>query len=245
MARTPEQKRQIAREFQKQFQGKPGKKTLQLASADSGLEGPPPRPPRGPGLPHRLSDENWLRGVKRSKNAQAEIAQIIHESTAAWEQRQEVSARLRGPRRLSTIVGDANVILYGIGHPGLSTCRDIVDLVRSEKVGLIVTNPITLELNNVARLPNSEVHLDDKQLRDLDHLLSQFAINVSCLIDGDPPERVLADPSDTKYITALLVSRAEYLVSRDGDLLDFEPLGRGNLSIITPQAFLNIIRRRF
>lgn len=250
MARTPEEKaarKAIAQDWNLKHghPGGEGRKFLQHASAPRIKEVlPPPRPPRGPGLPHRLSDESWLLGVRRSKNVQAEIAQIVHESAATWQQRQEVSARLKDPLLLSTIVGDTNVILHAFANPGLPTCEDIVGLVKNGKVGLVVTDPIIREMKNKAQLPDTKVYLNDARLRDLDHFLSQFAINVSCLISGEPPERVLNDHSDTKYVTALLASGAEYLVSRDGHLLDFEPPDQDNLPIINPRVFLNIIRKR-
>lgn len=100
-------------------------------------------------------------------------------------------------------------------------------------------------MRGIARLPDKKVYLDNDRLGELDHFLSQFAINASCLIDGEPSERVLIDLADTKYVTALLASGAKYLVSRDKHLLDFEPLDQDNFPIITPQTFLDIIRRRF
>lgn len=241
-------RKEAARKWSKKHEnpGGTGRKFLQYASAPGIKEElPPPRPPRGPGAPHRLADDNWLYRPRRSTQAQQEIARIIHESTDTWQQRQEVSTRLKNSQLLSTAVVDASVILHAFAKPGLSTCEDVVNLAKRGKVGLVVTDSIIREMENIPRLPDTKIPLDDAQLRALDHFLSQFAINVSCLISGEPPERVLADPADTKYITAFLVSGAEYLVSRDGHLLDFEPLDQDNLPIINPGVFLNIIRRRF
>lgn len=136
MSRSTAERKEAARKWNKEHEspGGTGRKFLQHASDPRINEQlPPSRPPRGPGLPHRLSDENWLLGVRRSKSAQVGIARIVHESTAAWQQRQEISVRIKNPQLLSTAVVDASVILHAFANPGLPTCEDVVNLIKREK----------------------------------------------------------------------------------------------------------------
>jgi putative PIN family toxin of toxin-antitoxin system len=56
----------------------------------------------------------------------------------------------------------------------------------------------------------------------------------------DPPGAVARDPDDDKIIACAAAAGAEYLVSRDRDLLT---LGRyGEIKIVSPEVFLRMVR---
>jgi len=60
------------------------------------------------------------------------------------------------------------------------------------------------------------------------------------VVDDVPVVQVVRDPNDDMIIGCALAANADYLVSRDNDLLSLG--SHGGISIIAPEAFLQILR---
>ena len=69
-------------------------------------------------------------------------------------------------------------------------------------------------------------------------------LTLATIVD-DPlptPGAVPRDPDDDKIVACAVAAGVEYLVSRDHDLLSIRSYG--NVMIITPEAFLKVMRQR-
>jgi putative PIN family toxin of toxin-antitoxin system len=68
-------------------------------------------------------------------------------------------------------------------------------------------------------------------------------IILATIIDPEPiPGAVPRDPDDDKIVACAIAAGAEYLITRDRDLLSL--VNYDGIAIITPESFLHIIRQR-
>lgn len=69
-------------------------------------------------------------------------------------------------------------------------------------------------------------------------------LTLASVIDDPPPTpgAVPRDPDDDKIVACAVAAAAGYLVSRDHDLLSIGSYG--GVAIITPEAFLRIVRQQ-
>ncbi len=63
------------------------------------------------------------------------------------------------------------------------------------------------------------------------------------VVVGDIPEvHVVRDPDDDMVVACALAARADYLVSRDKDLLSLRE--HEGIAMITPEAFMHVLRKQ-
>jgi uncharacterized protein len=69
-------------------------------------------------------------------------------------------------------------------------------------------------------------------------------LTLANVVDDPPPTpgAVPRDPDDDKIVACAVAADVEYLVTRDDDLLSFGTYGA--ITIIAPEGFLRIVRRR-
>jgi putative PIN family toxin of toxin-antitoxin system len=147
----------------------------------------------------------------------------------------------------TSAVFDCMVFIQGAARPG-SPARRCLDLVDNQNVTLFVSPTTLAEVNDVLtrpqvlrRLPT----LDSDAARDLIRAIHARAKTVVAVPSVFQYPR---DPKDEPYVNLVIASAAEFLVTRDKDLLDLmrsdTPDGRAflsrfpNLRIVTPEAFL-------
>ena len=59
---------------------------------------------------------------------------------------------------------------------------------------------------------------------------------------SDPPEvRIVRDPNDDAIVACAVAAGADYLVTRDKDLLSIK--AHQGIAVISPEAFLALLRR--
>jgi len=63
---------------------------------------------------------------------------------------------------------------------------------------------------------------------------------LATIVTRVPTIRVVRDPNDDMILAAAIVAKAEYLVTRDDDLLSLRKHKR--ITILTPEAFLAVLR---
>ena len=76
-----------------------------------------------------------------------------------------------------------------------------------------------------------------------DEAVIEYCRGLSCLatiVTRVPTIRIVRDPSDDMILAAAIVAKAEYLVTRDDDLLSLGKHKR--ITMLTPEAFLAMIR---
>ena len=127
----------------------------------------------------------------------------------------------------------------------------VVRAVREDRVLLFHSAEIVAELRDVLSRPILRQKFPRLTAERVEALI-QLAIEKGVSIQNVPPEFVCQrDPKDEKYINLAIVAKADYIVSRDNDLLDLMDESRRDgrefrarfpmLTILDPVMFLNRI----
>ena len=147
----------------------------------------------------------------------------------------------------SRVVFDCMVFLQGAGRPA-SPARACFRLVDEEQITLCLSREIVAEVRDV--LTRSKVRHRFPLLTQA--WVDEFLVTIeskSVFVPEVPHVFTLVrDPKDEPYVNLAVASQAQFLVSRDRDLLDLmnEPAFRRrfpNLQIVDPVAFLQAIAR--
>jgi putative PIN family toxin of toxin-antitoxin system len=130
-------------------------------------------------------------------------------------------------------VFDTNVVVSAV-LLALSVPRKAVDAV--VRHGRLLVSAVTVaELEDVLRRPKFDKYVrQDERLEFLAALVREAEVVEITDVVTD-----CRDPKDNKFLELALSGRASHIVSGDADLLTLHPF-RG-ISIVTPQAFLDII----
>ena len=109
------------------------------------------------------------------------------------------------------------------------------------KCFLLITSPLILsEMNKVLheeRLTKRHGYSEEE----LEEIVSDIA-GISYIVPGDTGIEIVRDPDDNKIISAALEGMADYIVSRDKDLLDLKEYKE--IKIITPEDFMGLLRAK-
>ena len=129
------------------------------------------------------------------------------------------------------VVIDTNIFVSSFfgGNP-----RKIIDLWKTEKITLCLSNAILDEYIDVLR----RIGLKDED--QLDELLALFSRGFNILFTTKTPKLkvIKNDPDDDKFIECAVALKADIVVSGDRDVLDLkEYMG---IRILTPQEFLKL-----
>jgi hypothetical protein len=134
------------------------------------------------------------------------------------------------------IVLDTNLFVSALLKPG-SNPDIILRLVKDEKVLLLMSGSICLEISRVLTYPKIRKRLiaSDEELKNFVQLLSTVAIITPDTLNLPPLD---ADPGDTKYLVCAVEGRADFIISGDHHLIDLV-MYRG-IRIVTPGDFIRI-----
>jgi hypothetical protein len=134
------------------------------------------------------------------------------------------------------IVLDTNLFVSALLKPG-SNPDIILRLVKDEKVLLLMSGSICLEISRVLTYPKIRKRLiaSDEELKNFVQLLSTVAIITPDTLNLPPLD---ADPDDTKYLVCAVEGRADFIISGDHHLTDLV-MYRG-IRIVTPGDFIRI-----
>lgn len=148
-------------------------------------------------------------------------------------------------------VFDCMIFLQGlINEKGIAV--DCLELVENGRIELFVSEDVLAEIRDVLTRPKLQARfslLTDERVKRLLEILNQKATFIKTV-----PQifRFLRDPKDEKYVNLAVEAKADYIVSRDNDLLDlmtdftdeakefrqrFRPL-----KVVEPIEFLQIIK---
>ena len=148
-------------------------------------------------------------------------------------------------------VFDCMVYLQGVARSN-GPASGCFDMVRNRDVRLYLSNETLAEIEDVVTRPKFRKrfqHLSDK-------MIEEFLFEIIGLAVIFPKVKTHyqfpRDPKDEKYINLAIETKANYIVSRDNDLLDlmtdftdeakdFRQRFRG-LKIVDPIEFLRIVR---
>jgi uncharacterized protein len=135
------------------------------------------------------------------------------------------------------IVLDTNLFVSALLKSGSNPDR-IINLVRDEKVLLLMSDSISDEICRVLAYPKIRKRLtaSDEEVKIFMQLLSVVAIITPGTLNLPPLD---ADPDDTKYLVCAVEGRADFIVSGDHHLTDLV-MYRG-IRIVTPADFIQIL----
>ena len=121
--------------------------------------------------------------------------------------------------------------------PG-AACHELIRLAKDGAFELFMSSDILEETAETLRYPHLRKRYD---YSDTDIIaFCQDLVLVGTIIDDAPVVPVVRDPDDDKIVACAVAAGADYLVSRDKDLLILKE--HEGISIISPEAFLRILR---
>lgn len=133
---------------------------------------------------------------------------------------------------------DANTLVSAIINKPFSVSQEIYQNFVSKRFLLIVSPSLLAEVEDVLNR-NRVMKLHKHATENLQKIISELA-NLSYVVPGKTEIQVVRDPDDDKIIIAAVEGNAEYIVSRDKDLLDLKEYQ--GTKIITPEKFMGILR---
>lgn len=139
---------------------------------------------------------------------------------------------------MNRVVIDANVLVSAVINRPFSVSQEIYQSFINKHFLLIVSPSILSEVEDVLNRDRiMKLHKHSSKI--LQKIISQLA-NLSYVVAGKTEIEVVRDPDDDKIIAAAVEGNADYIVSRDRDLLNLkEYLG---IKIISPERFMLLIR---
>jgi len=130
------------------------------------------------------------------------------------------------------LVLDANVIISALIRPNSAPGRVLRSAVKGEKVRLVTSPPLLVELRTAFEYKRLQRYLkmDGSEKEAFMILLEQIADPVS--IDEYPSTGTCRDPDDEPYLRTARAGRVDYIVSGDSDLLDMKQVE--GIMIVSP-----------
>jgi len=133
---------------------------------------------------------------------------------------------------------DTNTLVSAIINTTSSVASEIYQSAK-EKRFILITSPLILtELYDVLQRDRI-VKLHKRSPEEL-QVIMQELINVSYVVPGTIKIELVRDPDDDKIISAAVEGKANYIISRDKDLLDL--IEYEEIKIISPEQFIRLLR---
>lgn len=135
---------------------------------------------------------------------------------------------------------DTNTLVSTIINVASSVTAEIYQNCKEKRFLLITSPAILLEMDDVLRRERV-MKAHQRTVDELQKIISEM-VDVSLVVSGKVKVEVVRDSDDNKIISAALEGRADYIVSRDEDLLVLKEYQ--GIKIITPEEFMGILRAK-
>ncbi len=132
------------------------------------------------------------------------------------------------------IVLDTNVLVSGLLSP-YGAPAGIVGMISSGVLRLCYDARIMVEYQDVLARPKFQ--FDQKKVKDL----LVFAQQSGEVVAASPLNARLPDVHDEIFLEVALAGRAEFLIT--GNIKHFSAPSRHGVNVVTPQEFLDLLRR--
>lgn len=150
-------------------------------------------------------------------------------------------------------VFDTNIFLQFLLNSN-SIAAKCLELARSGKVKLFISKDTLAEVRDVILRPNILARLPDAGAAQIEAFIADISNNSTLISDVPESFRFQRDPKDEIIINLAVAAKAEYIVSRDKDLLDlmsgftdgckeFRQRFRF-LKVVEPLEFLRIVEEK-
>lgn len=133
---------------------------------------------------------------------------------------------------------DANVLIAATINVKSSVTSEIYQNFLNQSFTLIVSPEMLEEVKEVINRDRI-VKRHKRSLEERQAIINELA-ELSYLVPGNTKVEVVRDPDDNKMIVAGIEGRADYIVTRDRDLIDLKEYQ--GIKIITPEEFMGILR---
>lgn len=133
---------------------------------------------------------------------------------------------------------DTNTLVSAVINVTASVAAEIYQSCKNKRFLHITSPAVLLELDEVLhrkRIMKSH----QLTLLGLERIIGEIS-RVSFIVSGKIKVDVSRDPSDDKIISAAIEGEAEYIVTRDRDLLDLKQYQ--GIKMVTPEKFMGILR---
>ncbi len=149
------------------------------------------------------------------------------------------------------VVLDCNVFLQSLLNPR-SVASKCVESVRDRRVNLFISRDTLNEFRDVIFRPNIFSKLPDMTASQIELFIDEI-VNISALVKSVPTKfRFERDPKDEIFINLAIAAGADFIVSRDNDLLDLMTTHTDEakefrqrfrrLKVVSPPEFLSIVK---
>ncbi|MDP3733168.1 MAG: putative toxin-antitoxin system toxin component, PIN family [Candidatus Daviesbacteria bacterium] len=133
---------------------------------------------------------------------------------------------------------DTNTLVSAVINVASSVAAEIYQNCKEKQFLLIISPAILAEVDDVLHR-DRVMKSHRRSIQELQELIKELA-DISLLVPGNIIIEIVRDSDDNKIIAAALEGQADYIVSRDKDLLDLRQ-HRG-IKIISPENFMAILR---
>lgn len=152
---------------------------------------------------------------------------------------------------IPAVVFDCNIFLQAVLNPNgaAGACKQLVD---RGQVELFVSPQVLAEVADVLSRPGIRRLTPALTLAGIETFLQDIRAKAITLVNVPEEFRFERDPKDQAYVNLAIVARAQYLVTRDNDLLDLMRVETKEaqafrrvypmLTILDPVAFLRKMR---
>lgn len=136
------------------------------------------------------------------------------------------------------VVLDANVYVSAL-LTQQGNARKIMDLVEEEKLNLLISEPVLVEVERVLKYPRV-VRIHRKSSAEIMAFIEHLR-DVTELVIPDVRLSVSSDDADNRYLECAVVGKAGYLIT--GDKKHLLPIGEyAGVQILSPAGFLAMLR---
>ena len=132
------------------------------------------------------------------------------------------------------IVADTNLIISSIFWSGAP--YKIIRYALQKKLEIITSQEILNEVRKVLTDPQDRFELSEQELDDVINGIVLYANIINPTINID----IVRDPKDNHGVACAIAAKAEYIVTRDKDLLVLKT--HAGIKIITPDDFLTLFK---
>ncbi len=130
------------------------------------------------------------------------------------------------------IVADTNLLISSIFWNGPP--YKIILLALDKKIDIFISEFILNEVRNVLKNPKEGFCLTEQEIEDIIRVILSY---VKIVKPREIKEIVMRDPKDDNILACGLTAKADFIITRDKDLLDLKEYVK--IKIITPEQFLN------
>lgn len=153
----------------------------------------------------------------------------------------------------SKAVFDCNIFVQALLNPFGASGR-CFDAAHEERIVLFISDDLLEEVRDVLLRPNILARLPGSTPEQIEAFVEEIVSIADSIADIGHSFDFERDPNDEKILDLAIACKAEYIVSRDNDLLDlmtdFDESGKSfrqrfrKIKIIEPHTFLKIIFER-